>query len=150
MASAVAREAGPQGIFELRLKKFHRPAGGDDKDCAASGETTANNNGGGGECQIKFRVCLKHYMAQVDGSSSCTFGEEVLTTPARYSNDSAAAVTHLPPVHFAIDFKWPVSPSFFPTVGIVIRSTLRLIHRYYPINRITIYSHGVRDGTMLI
>jgi N terminus of Notch ligand len=110
LTSAVAREAGPQGIFELRLKKFHRPAAaGDDKECA--GETA--NNAGGSECQLKFRVCLKHYMAQVDGSNLCTFGEEVLTTPARYNNDSAAAiaVTHLPPVHFAIDFKWPVSQS---------------------------------------
>ena len=103
LAVSVAREAGPQGVFELRLKKFHRPsvAAGDDRDCVA--DATAANSGG---CETKFRVCLKHYMAQVDGSSLCTFGEEVLTTPGRY-NDSM----HLPPVHFAIDFKWPVSES---------------------------------------
>jgi hypothetical protein len=108
MAVARAREAGPQGVFELRLKKFHHlPTAAEDKEC--SGDSSMEAAAAGGEssarrCETKFRVCLKHYMAQVDGSSLCTFGEEVLTATGRSNNGTI----HLPPVHFPIDFKWPV------------------------------------------
>lgn len=97
---AAAREAGPQGIFELRLKKFH-PASASD-ECA-----TLSENGGAADCRTKFRVCLKHFMAQVDNTSTsvCTFGEEVLTSEGRFDQ----SLLRLPPVKFDIAFKWPVS-----------------------------------------
>ncbi len=99
LAVSAAREAGPQGFFELRFKKFHRPAANaEDKDCTA--DLAAEN---GNQCQTRVRVCLKHYMAQVE-SGSCTFGMQELNATGRY-NDT---VLHLPPVRFAIDFKWPV------------------------------------------
>ena len=106
------REAGPQSVFELRLKRFHHSA--EAKDCAAVVETptTAGENSAVlRRCETKFRVCLKHFMAHVDGSNMCTFGEEVLTTVGR-QNDSI----HLPPVRFDIGFKWPVRISVFFSV----------------------------------
>ena len=60
-----------------------------------------------GRCETKYRVCLKHYMAQVDYSSACTFGEEI--TPIVRSHDLLA---HLQTISFDIDFKWPVSELF--------------------------------------
>jgi hypothetical protein len=90
-------------VFELRLKRFHHRA--EDKDCAAA-DVPANGDGSsaaGRRCETKFRVCLKHFMAQVDGSNMCTFGVEVIPMEGR-QNDSI----QLPPVRFNIGFKWPV------------------------------------------
>jgi hypothetical protein len=90
-------------VFELRLKRFHHRA--EDKDCAAA-DLPANGDGSsaaGRRCETKFRVCLKHFMAQVDGSNMCTFGVEVIPMEGR-QNDSI----QLPPVRFNIGFKWPV------------------------------------------
>ncbi len=98
------REAGPQSVFELRLKRFHHRA--EDKDCAAADVPATNGDGSsatGRRCETKFRVCLKHFMAQVDGSNMCTFGVEVIPMEGR-QNDSI----QLPPVRFNIGFKWPV------------------------------------------
>ena len=99
---AGAREAGPQGIFELRLKKFHNNAQKDATGRCCSGLTPPGPCTG--VCDTKFRVCLKHYMAQVDFMSSCTFGEQI--TGVVGSNNLNV---DLAPIQFDIDFKWPVS-----------------------------------------
>ena len=97
-----AREAGPQGIFELRLKKFHNNAQKDASGRCCTGLTSPGPCAG--TCDTKFRVCLKHYMAQVDFMSSCTFGEQI--TGVVGSNNLNV---DLAPIQFDIDFKWPVS-----------------------------------------
>ena len=104
LQSSLAREAGPQGVFQLRLKQFHNKYATDSVGNCCSGD---RRNGGrcSGRCNTKFRVCLKHYMAQVDYASMCTFGEEVTSVVA------SADLADLSTVQFDIDFKWPVSLS---------------------------------------
>ena len=93
---------GPQGIFEIRLKKFHNSRGED-----VNGKCCQDLGGSGhcrGECNTKFRVCLKHYQNQIDLQQGCTFGEEI--TAVLGSNNLEIS---RPPIRFDINFKWPVS-----------------------------------------
>ena len=93
---------GPQGIFEIRLKKFHNSRGED-----VNGKCCQDQAGSGhcrGECNTKFRVCLKHYQNQIDLQQGCTFGEEI--TAVLGSNNLEIS---RPPIRFDINFKWPVS-----------------------------------------
>lgn len=68
-----------------------------------------------GSCVTKFRVCLKHYQARIDLSSSsvCTFGESF--TPVLSNN-----IANFDVISFPLDFKWPVSFFSFFVVGRVI------------------------------
>ena len=98
---AEARDSGPQGVFELRLRKFYNYHASDiNGNCC---EGLKSNGLCSGRCNTKFRVCLKHYQNQVDYNQECTFGEEI--TPVLGSNNITISRA---PIKFDIDFKWPV------------------------------------------
>jgi hypothetical protein len=91
----------PQGIFELRLKKFRNFHASDiDGNCCQPQERTASICSG--RCDTKFRVCLKHFQKDVV-TTGCTFGEEI--TPVLGANN---LTINRPTIKFDINFKWPV------------------------------------------
>jgi len=95
-----ARESGPQGVFELRLKKFNNFHASDiNGNCC---EGLKSNGYCAGRCNTKFRICLKHFQNQVDYNQDCTFGEEI--TPVLGSNN---ITINRAPIKFDINFKWP-------------------------------------------
>lgn len=134
-----AREAGPQGIFELRLKQFRNFHASD-----INGNCCQPQNRFGssctGRCETKFRVCLKHYQTVVDLNQGCTFGEEI--TPVLGSNN---LTINRPPIKFDINFKWPGSFSLIieayheNTQGKLVGSNSTLLHRI-------IKSDGLESG----
>ena len=93
---------GPQGVFEIRLKKFHNSRAYDINGNCCEGLKTHGQCQG--NCNTKFRVCLKHFQNQIDIHGGCTFGEEI--TPILGSNNLTIS---RPPIKFDINFKWPVS-----------------------------------------
>ena len=102
LGAGQARESGPQGIFELRLKEFRNFYASDiEGNCCQP----QDRFGGSciGRCNTKFRICLKHYQKEVALGQGCTFGEEI--TPVLGSNN---LTIHRPPIKFDINFKWPV------------------------------------------
>ena len=99
---ALAREAGPQGVFELRLKEFRNFHASDiNGNCCQQQQSFEGSCTG--RCNTKFRVCLKHYQKDVALGQGCTFGEEI--TPVLGSNN---LTINRPPIKFDINFKWPV------------------------------------------
>lgn len=58
-----------------------------------------------GTCKTRFRACLKHYQAQVDLTSPCTFGD--FATPV--AGENSMNLTDLNTIRFPFDFTWPVS-----------------------------------------
>eukprot|EP00095_Tigriopus_kingsejongensis_P001629 maker-scaffold451_size166902-snap-gene-0.19 protein:Tk01629 transcript:maker-scaffold451_size166902-snap-gene-0.19-mRNA-1 annotation:"neurogenic locus protein delta-like" len=90
-----------QGVFELRLKKFVNANQKNVQGQCCEGFETANGLCTG-SCVTQFRVCLKHYQAQIDLSSSsvCTFGESF--TPTLGNN-----IANFDVISFPLDFKWP-------------------------------------------
>lgn len=106
---AGARESGPQGVFELRLKQFRNFHASD-----INGNCCEPQNRLGsactGHCNTMFRICLKHFQNVVDLNQGCTFGEE--RTPVLGSNN---LTIHRPPIKFDINFKWPVG--FISTIN---------------------------------
>ena len=119
-----AREAGPQGIFELRLKQFRNFHASD-----INGNCCQPQNRFGssctGRCETKFRVCLKHYQTVVDLNQGCTFGEEI--TPVLGSNN---LTINRPPIKFDINFKWPVG--FIPLIQLITLVSASLSPSIYP------------------
>ena len=102
LQTSSARESGPQGVFELRLKKFNNFHASDiNGNCC---EGLKSNGYCAGRCNTKFRICLKHFQNQVDYNQDCTFGEEI--TPDLGSNNFTI---NRAPIKFNINFKWPVS-----------------------------------------
>lgn len=73
-------------------------------------------------CKTRFRVCLKQYQAEIDATSSCTFGAaatpilgdntfnftQLSTQKNRPHKDS-----FLNPIRFPFEFTWPVSIFYF-------------------------------------
>ena len=96
---------GPQGVFQIRLKKFHNSRATDINNNCCQGLKRSGQCSG--FCKTKFRVCLKHYQNTIDLNQGCTFGEEI--TPVLGSND---LLISRPPINFDINFKWPVSSQF--------------------------------------
>ena len=101
---------GPQGFFQLRLKRFQNS-----RQTLANGRCCDGSRGGPSgclaDCATKFRLCLKHYMAQVDVESNCTFGEQitpVVRTTAGGDGNGGDLGRDLQTIQFDIDFKWPV------------------------------------------
>ena len=95
---------GPQGVFEIRLKKFHNSRAMTENGECCEGVRQSNGQCSG-HCNTKFRVCLKHYQNQIDLNQGCTFGEEITTVLG--SNN--LSMSRRPPIKFDINFKWPVS-----------------------------------------
>ena len=104
LSIACASDTGPQGVFEIRLKKFHNSEAKDiNRNCCEGLKTHGQC---GGMCRTKFRVCLKHYQNQIDLHQGCTFGEEI--TPVLGANNLTISRS---PIKFDINFKWPVRQS---------------------------------------
>ena len=102
LAALATASDGPQGVFEIRLKKFHNARAHDiNGNCCAGGVPRGGQCAG--QCRTKFRVCLKHFQNQIDLAQGCTFGEEV--TPVLGANN--LTITRAP-IRFDINFKWPV------------------------------------------
>lgn len=63
------------------------------------------------ECKTFFRVCLKHYQANVSPEPPCTYGGTV--TPVLGSNSFQVPETNADsftnPIRFNFGFTWPVS-----------------------------------------
>nr|CAD7569326.1 unnamed protein product [Timema californicum] len=101
---------GCSGVFELRLKSFVNDYGKDSVGQCCSGEPPAPGSGlCSGPCRTRFRVCLKHYQAQIDTTSPCTFGD--VMTPVLGENSvhlTGDSFDNL--IRFPFDFTWPVSP----------------------------------------
>lgn len=93
------------GLFELRLKYFKNDFGKDNNGICCSGRTDPATNQCIGTCKTRFRVCLKHYQAQVDLTSPCTFGD--FATPV--AGENSMNLTDLNTIRFPFDFTWPVS-----------------------------------------
>jgi hypothetical protein len=91
-------DAESQGIFELRLKNFANKLNKDSQGHCCDGYRTTSGRCSG-NCETKFRVCLKHYQLDIDPSHECTFGEHI--TAPEEKRDSI--------IQFPLDFKWPVS-----------------------------------------
>ncbi|TRY91534.1 hypothetical protein DNTS_004972 [Danionella cerebrum] len=94
------------GVFELKLQEFLNKKGltGNANCCKASSEADQC------ECKTFFRICLKHYQANVSPDPPCTYGGAV--TPVLGSNsfqvpDSFPDSTFANPVQFAFGFTWP-------------------------------------------
>lgn len=108
------------GLFELRLKHFTNDLGRD-----IFGECCSGNEVNGqcvGQCQTRFRVCLKNYQAIIDQKSPCTFGD--VMTPVLGANSmnltesNTRAVGFTNPIRLPFEFTWPVS-FFFSTFRLI-------------------------------
>lgn len=118
------------GLFELRLKHFTNENGKDNVGECCSGKSDDSGKCIG-TCKTRFRVCLKHYQAQIDVLSSCTFGK--VETPVLGENSvnlttqSTQALGFTNPIRFPFDFTWPVS------------NTIIILDFYYKIFLVAIY-----------
>ncbi|KAI5726630.1 hypothetical protein M8J76_005731 [Diaphorina citri] len=94
------------GVFELRLKSFSNDYGKDNLGQCCSGERNTTCRA---PCRTSFRVCLKHYQAQIDTTSGCTFGD--IVTPVLGANnvnlDDIVLKGFSNPIRFPFDFTWP-------------------------------------------
>lgn len=113
------------GLFELRLKSFRNDDGVNSlgRCCSEKQQTSGSCQGG---CKTRFRICLKQYQAEIDTTSSCTFG----AAATQILGDNTFNLTQFPPtatrnqpqkgpsinpIRFPFEFTWPVSIlSFFP------------------------------------
>lgn len=103
-------QASPSGVFELKLQEFNNRKGLiGNANCCKGG--TASNYGLPCECKTFFRVCLKHYQANISPEPPCTYGSAL--TPVLGSNSfsipNAEAFNN--PIRFPFSFTWPVSCS---------------------------------------
>ncbi|XP_051780212.1 delta-like protein D isoform X1 [Erpetoichthys calabaricus] len=96
------------GVFELKLQEFLNKKG-------AFGNMNCCKGGSGPvllqcECKTFFRICLKHYQANVSPEPPCTYGSAV--TPVLGSNsfqvsETSSDVTFTNPIRFTFGFTWP-------------------------------------------
>lgn len=95
------------GVFELRLLGVENPLGLDWRGECCSGPTASKPGAPcPSPCSVRVRACLKHYQAQVDTTTPCTFGD--LVTPVLGNNSlQLGPEGHL--ITFRFDFTWPVS-----------------------------------------
>lgn len=97
------------GVFELKLQEFLNKKGvtGNANCCKASASEAQQC-----ECKTFFRICLKHYQANVSPDPPCTYGGAV--TPVLGSNsfqvpESFPDSSFTNPIQFSFGFTWPVS-----------------------------------------
>ncbi|XP_051235513.1 delta-like protein D [Dicentrarchus labrax] len=98
------------GVFELKLQEFLNKKGvtGNANCCPGA---SAHPQGQNQQCECKtfFRVCLKHYQANVSPEPPCTYGGAV--TPVLGSNSFQVPETNADsftnPIRFPFGFTWP-------------------------------------------
>uniref|UniRef100_A0A672YD49 Delta-like protein n=1 Tax=Sphaeramia orbicularis TaxID=375764 RepID=A0A672YD49_9TELE len=96
------------GVFELKLQEFLNKKGVSGNANCCPGES-AHPLVHQCECKTFFRVCLKHYQANVSPEPPCTYGGAV--TPVLGSNSFQVPETNADsftnPVRFPFGFTWP-------------------------------------------
>ncbi|XP_014288431.1 neurogenic locus protein delta [Halyomorpha halys] len=102
---SAAKVAYSSGVFELRLLGVENPLGLDWRGECCSGPTASKPGAPcPSPCSVRVRACLKHYQAQVDTTTPCTFGD--LVTPVLGNNSlQLGPEGHL--ITFRFDFTWP-------------------------------------------
>uniref|UniRef100_G3PUJ9 Delta-like protein n=1 Tax=Gasterosteus aculeatus aculeatus TaxID=481459 RepID=G3PUJ9_GASAC len=98
------------GVFELKLQEFLNKKGGPgNSNCCPGGSAHQQGHSQQCECKTFFRVCLKHYQANVSPEPPCTYGGAV--TPVLGSNSFQVPETNADsftnPIHFPFGFTWP-------------------------------------------
>lgn len=106
------------GLFELRLKSFRNDKGVNNIDRCCSERQMVSGGSCLGSCKTRFRVCLKQYQAEIDTTSSCTFGAAAtqilgdntfnFTQPSTQKNQPQKG-SSTDPIRFPFEFTWPVS-----------------------------------------
>lgn len=98
-------------MFELKLQEFLNKKGvAGNANCCPGGSSHPQ---GQQQCECKtfFRICLKHYQANVSPEPPCTYGGAV--TPVLGSNSFQVPETNADsftnPIRFSFSFTWPVS-----------------------------------------
>uniref|UniRef100_A0A674NY34 Delta-like protein n=1 Tax=Takifugu rubripes TaxID=31033 RepID=A0A674NY34_TAKRU len=95
------------GVFELKLQEFLNKKGvNGNVNCCPGGAAHPHQHC---ECKTFFRICLKHYQANVSPEPPCTYGGAV--TPVLGSNSFQVPETNADsftnPVRFQFGFTWP-------------------------------------------
>ncbi|KAF3832511.1 hypothetical protein F7725_026176 [Dissostichus mawsoni] len=96
------------GMFELKLQEFLNKKGiQGNSNCCPRGSAQSQHQQC--ECKTFFRVCLKHYQANVSPEPPCTYGGAV--TPVLGSNSFQVPETNAEsftnPIRFPFGFTWP-------------------------------------------
>uniref|UniRef100_W5L7G4 Delta-like protein n=1 Tax=Astyanax mexicanus TaxID=7994 RepID=W5L7G4_ASTMX len=98
------------GVFELKLQEFLNKKGntGNTNCCKGAAPTTSGIQQC--ECKTFFRICLKHYQANVSPEPPCTYGGAV--TPVLGFNsfqvpETASDNSFTNPIRFPFGFTWP-------------------------------------------
>uniref|UniRef100_A0A3Q1I0E7 Delta-like protein n=1 Tax=Acanthochromis polyacanthus TaxID=80966 RepID=A0A3Q1I0E7_9TELE len=97
------------GVFELKLQEFLNKKGIQGNANCCPGGSTHQQGHQQCECKTFFRVCLKHYQANVSPEPPCTYGWAV--TPVLGSNSFQVPETNAEsftnPIRFTFGFTWP-------------------------------------------
>uniref|UniRef100_A0A3Q1BMT9 Delta-like protein n=1 Tax=Amphiprion ocellaris TaxID=80972 RepID=A0A3Q1BMT9_AMPOC len=97
------------GVFELKLQEFLNKKGIQGNANCCPGGSAHPQGHQQCECKTFFRVCLKHYQANVSPEPPCTYGGAV--TPVLGSNSFQVPETNAEsftnPIRFAFGFTWP-------------------------------------------
>uniref|UniRef100_A0A146LSY1 Delta-like protein n=2 Tax=Lygus hesperus TaxID=30085 RepID=A0A146LSY1_LYGHE len=124
------------GVFELKVLGLENPLGRDSTGecCTATDPVPPPGSACPAPCPARLRACLKHYQAQVDTTSPCTFGD--LVTPVLGSNTLKLAPNgHL--ISFPFDFTWPGTFSLIVEAWHDTNDTSRLSGNKRLITRLT-------------
>ncbi|KAM7406280.1 hypothetical protein PAMP_000668 [Pampus punctatissimus] len=97
------------GVFELKLQEFLNKKGvAGNANCCPGGSAHPQGHQQC-ECKTFFRICLKHYQANVSPEPPCTYGGAV--TPVLGSNSFQVPETNAEsftnPIRFNFGFTWP-------------------------------------------
>uniref|UniRef100_A0A667X2Z5 Delta-like protein n=1 Tax=Myripristis murdjan TaxID=586833 RepID=A0A667X2Z5_9TELE len=97
------------GVFELKLQEFLNKKGVTGNANCCPGGSVPGQAYQQCECKTYFRVCLKHYQANVSPEPPCTYGGAV--TPVLGSNSFQVPETNADsftnPIRFPFGFTWP-------------------------------------------
>jgi hypothetical protein len=106
------------GLFELRLNAFRNDRATTSSERCCTERQMVSGGSCLGSCKTRFRVCLKQYQAEIDTTSSCTFG--AAATPILGDNsfnftqqstqkNQPQKGSSIYPIRFPFEFTWPVS-----------------------------------------
>uniref|UniRef100_A0A3Q3LR30 Delta-like protein n=1 Tax=Labrus bergylta TaxID=56723 RepID=A0A3Q3LR30_9LABR len=128
------------GMFELKLQEFLNKKGvPGNANCCPGGSAYPQGQNQQCECKTFFRVCLKHYQANVSPEPPCTYGGAV--TPVLGSNSFQVPETNADsftnPIRFPFGFTWPV---IMPT-----KNPERLISRITTQRHLTVGEEWSKD-----
>lgn len=105
------------GLFELRLKSFRNDNGVNSLGRCCS-DKLLSSGACQGSCKTRFRICLKQYQAEIDTTSSCTFGAAATQILGDNTFNLTATSSQpqkgpsINPIRFPFEFTWPVSILF--------------------------------------